>query len=301
MKPISLYSTQLAKTDASESGTPRGEAGLVPATGATVPSTEIAEFLAKQHPRKMDLEAVRRLRSRGLSLDVKTRNLFPTGPNGENLPMRSLAIAATCWTSKPLGEIDLDEAIAEFDRFMTPPPEATIAKWLTQLQVMTKSRKRDDQDMDLLLETYVQQLRTYPADVIRHALFGERWTWWPTWAELADVVEPLASHRRLMRDALLCPDTPDSSETKSDDELAAERQRIREIGEKAIAELKADMPEHKPKPLWTPDEAKRMREATKPDVELARIRSKKFNGLRLTEKEEIRLQELLAWEREALK
>ena len=198
-----------------------------------------------------------------------------------------------------MDEIDLHEALAEFDRFLMPAPEEMLIGWLGQLSVMTVPRKVSELDGEVLIETYVDLLKDYPADVVHHALFKELWKFWPTWAELHKVIEPLASHRRAMRDALMRP--RDSAEPeKTEDEKAEERRRIVGIGEEALAQMKARLPQ-KTTRLWTDDEKAKMREATKPDVELARIRSKKFQGYALTKKEEQRLHELLSWEKDMLR
>lgn len=195
----------------------------------------------------------------------------------------------------------MNEALTEFDRFMTPPPDQVIIGWLAKLSALCASRKRDDAEIDILIEAYVEQLRSYPADVVRHALFGEKWKWWPTWAELADVIEPLVSHRRVMREALQRPQHPDEEPERDTEEQIAARARMKKLTDETLLKMRAGLPKRGDAPMWTPEEAAKMREATKPEVELARLRSKKFHSIRLTEAEELRLAELTSWEREALK
>ena len=299
MKHIASAIGQPRTISDSEIGMPRGE--LVVATTGHI-AEEIAVALAKVHPRKTDREVQSQMQRHGLSLRVETRTLFPTGPNGENLPMRTQALWAACSTLKPLDQIDTRKALEDFDRFMMPAPEEMLIGWLGRLSVMTVPRKMSEFDGEILIETYVDLLKHYPADVVYHALFKEIWKFWPTWAELSKVVEPLASHRLAMREALQRPHDPieQVEPEKTDEEIAEERARIRQIGADAIAKMRSRLPKKDAK-LWTKEEAAIMREATKPDVELARLRSKQFNSMKLTQKEEQRLAELLGWERDMLR
>jgi hypothetical protein len=153
----------------------------------------------------MDKAAVSRASQHGVGLRVRYEGRFPTGPNGERLP--SYMVATACEISDGG---DREAALADLRNFLTPAPQREIEAWLSELSVIVAKRRDDAFDEGLRLEAYSGRLRSYPADVVKAALFKRpSWQFWPTWAELEKVCDMLASPRRRMIFALENPPTPE--------------------------------------------------------------------------------------------
>jgi hypothetical protein len=69
--------------------------------------------------------------------------------------------------------------------------------------LMSRSAKADDQ-FDLTARLYADELKDYPADIVmdalRHVARADKW--WPSWAELLEIVERRARPRRALMKAL---------------------------------------------------------------------------------------------------
>ena len=79
---------------------------------------------------------------------------------------------------------------------LIPATDNEIAKGLLKLRALT-SHKVDGQDIDLILEAYVEQLRDYPREAVLESLnrMAGHVKWFPSWHELKDDIEFRCKHR----------------------------------------------------------------------------------------------------------
>ena len=79
---------------------------------------------------------------------------------------------------------------------LIPATDNEIAKGLLKLRALT-SHKADGQDIDIILEAYVEQLREYPKDAVLESLnrMAGHVKWFPSWHELKDDIEFRCKHR----------------------------------------------------------------------------------------------------------
>lgn len=126
--------------------------------------------------------------------------------------------------------------LADIHRLMTPAPSREIEGWLAELSVIVARRASEPMDEALRLEAYASRLRAYPADVVRAAVLGKRWQFWPTWAEMAGECDRLSAPRRHMVAALSQPfAAADDRRVRPVGEL----ERMREMAARYIAEMDA--------------------------------------------------------------
>lgn len=197
---------QTARTSVDESpavdGRKHGTTGAVTSPRS---SDEIAAWLAGQRPMDMDKAAVSRASSHNVGLMVRYEGCYPIGPNGEHLPSYRVAVACAVHGI----EANRQAALADLMNFQAAAPIRAIEDWLAELSVISASRQREGTESALMLEAYTSRLTAYPADVVREALLGKPWKWWPTWDELRTYCEAKAGPRRHMIAALQQPE-PDA-------------------------------------------------------------------------------------------
>ncbi len=79
-----------------------------------------------------------------------------------------------------------------------------LVRELTRARILMSRTARSDEDWDLIVEAYADELRAYPADIVidalRYVVRAEKW--WPSWAELLEIVEHRARPRRALLAAL---------------------------------------------------------------------------------------------------
>lgn len=218
MKPISSVTTTMQKGPRSKIGTQDGGRGL-----ETRESSEVAAWLSKQIPADMDKAAQSRALSHGVRLNVAMEGRFPRGPNGERLPM--YLVATGCDVAGTRAQ--RDAAIADLQNFMTKPEVRSVETWIAELSVLTAGRGREGFDAELMVSAYASRLAAYPADVVRYALLGKTWKWFPTWDELEKVCEAKTAPRRHMLAAIAQP-IPDD-EPKRREPTQDERDRIQSL------------------------------------------------------------------------
>lgn len=78
-----------------------------------------------------------------------------------------------------------------------------IEGWIAELSVITAKRTDDDFTESLRLTAYTNRLQHYPADIVAEALLRHTWKFFPSWAELKDVLEDLHRPRRAIINKLL--------------------------------------------------------------------------------------------------
>jgi len=88
-------------------------------------------------------------------------------------------------------------AVAEKVRStMRPATREKIEQWVAELSVITAPRKSDGITMELTLAAYSKRLAEYPADMVREVLIIRTWKFFPTWAELKEVLDTMLADRR---------------------------------------------------------------------------------------------------------
>lgn len=83
---------------------------------------------------------------------------------------------------------------------MAGPTDAMLVPGLARIAVNCGRRKDDDQTADFTLQTYMADLRAYPADIALAVVntWPDVSKWWPMWKELRDLMEDLMTERRLV-------------------------------------------------------------------------------------------------------
>jgi hypothetical protein len=107
------------------------------------------------------------------------------------------------WT-KDLPEQDRQLALKTAQQSLMPMTGAECQKALAKLRLMTKVRNESTEDIRLTLMFYEEELRSYPADVVRHVLSTQKniSPWWPAWSELKERLDLYSWKRRKLVDAL---------------------------------------------------------------------------------------------------
>lgn len=129
------------------------------------------------------------VRSFGIKLDEKTRTLYPAEGGS-----RSQLVAIRCY-GDPLS----DDQLARLDGFFAPAEDRIIGQWLAELSVISAKREDGDMSETLRLHAYTRRLNSYPADIVWHVLLDRPWKFFPTWAELLELLEPAMEYRRALR------------------------------------------------------------------------------------------------------
>jgi hypothetical protein len=160
---------------------------------------------------------------------------FPRGPNGERLPM--YLVATGCDVAGTRAQ--RDAAIADLQNFMTKPEVRSVETWIAELSVLTAGRGREGFDAELMVSAYASRLSAYPADVVRYALLGKTWKWFPTWDELEKVCEAKTAPRRHMLAAMAQP-VPDN-EPQRREPTQDERDRIQALVDDMFGEYPKNM------------------------------------------------------------
>lgn len=99
----------------------------------------------------------------------------------------------------------LPEVVKALEGAFRSAPEDTIAQALFKLRIMTRAREQRTEEMiEAEAVIWIEQLRTYPGDVVLEVLKG--WTspgnpngkWWPTWHEIAAKLERACDKRQAL-------------------------------------------------------------------------------------------------------
>lgn len=119
---------------------------------------------------------------------------------------------------------EVAEAVALVEHSLRPCSAATLRRELARLRAVTISRAVGQENLDVVLAAYADELGRYPDDVVVAAC-RRRYRFWPALDELLDATEELAGPRKDMLAALKMKpmrraEPVDYSETKR---LVAER------------------------------------------------------------------------------
>ena len=93
---------------------------------------------------------------------------------------------------------DLASVVTDVQASFAAAHPYRIEEWLAELSVIAPKRADDEMTETLRLRVYTERLSGYPADVVRAALLVETWRFWPSWDELAKVLERLQAPRAVM-------------------------------------------------------------------------------------------------------
>ena len=87
-----------------------------------------------------------------------------------------------------------------YQQLCAPLHDQDLARELCRLRTMLAVRAETELDWQFKLHSYMEELEEYPADIVVQVLryWGRNEKWWPTWAELHDLLE------RRVRTRLAC-------------------------------------------------------------------------------------------------
>lgn len=117
----------------------------------------------------------------------------------------------------PVPDQDRSMALALVKQSLTSMPTDELSRLLVRMRVKTRTKAESPELVDLQLEIYAQDLEKWPADVVRNALlhWSETQIFWPAWAELVAIMEPLTRKRRALLEVLE-QKAPEEGEPKDD-------------------------------------------------------------------------------------
>lgn len=175
-----------------------GIGASAPALRSDAPT--VAARLVAMGPAAVEDALASRLLSLGVKCSVKPIH-SPMMAEGKAPPPGSMGMihsrAVTCLRLHP--DVDVErvraDAMEMLARASTPAPKRQIEGWLAELSVLVAKRQDDEFAENLRVEAYCGRVGRYPADVARVALLHRTWRFWPTWDELAGVLDGLNRFR----------------------------------------------------------------------------------------------------------
>lgn len=131
------------------------------------------------------------------SLKIEERTTFPE--SGPTTTWLSCALTST------VPQLDLAQARSRIDASLAPLPESELLELLAELRALTRRQSDSGELFEMQIKTYRARLLRYPGDVVQHVLsqWPEVNQFWPSWAELVGLLQPLTVRREMLRDALL--------------------------------------------------------------------------------------------------
>ena len=95
-------------------------------------------------------------------------------------------------------------AISGLEMSLITMPTEQIGALIEKVYMKTARRQGEQLDLNKAIKCYMEELETYPADIVHHAL--TEWPkiskWWPTWFDLAEIMDWRTNTRRLKLAAL---------------------------------------------------------------------------------------------------
>lgn len=185
--PTASVPTAPTKGPPAKTGTPAGEHGV----------SKTLSSMATQELANLSTGALMKALEASLPPQLALQPVWRDGETEWEMPMAYTVEGL--WETKGI-------AMGLIYGTMTPLPVKEIAKELTTLNALTKRRKDDQGDTELLVAAYVEKLAPYPGEAVVHVLRKwpetEKGKWWPSWSELYDMLEYRVGERRLMLEAL---------------------------------------------------------------------------------------------------
>ena len=104
-------------------------------------------------------------------------------------------------------DADVMEAARTLDKSLLPCPPEIATRALTAMRMRTKGAAEASEDTEMRLALFAADLTAYPADVVIEAcrFWGRNEKWFPSWAELREILDRRVQRRRAMRAALDSP------------------------------------------------------------------------------------------------
>jgi len=196
--------TPIGSTDkphSSERTTERRELSRLTGTSVGTPGSfapwTLPQALAAGDPEAIEEAVLRGLPPRSRSL-LKERR--PPHPD----PYRSYELVGYEFTGR-LSPTDVEETKRLLELANRPAPDDAIVRALYKVRLMTSGQSLEsDGEAELALEAYAEALADYPGDAVLTALqaWPRRYKWWPAFAELVALIEPLCERRRMLTEAI---------------------------------------------------------------------------------------------------
>lgn len=99
---------------------------------------------------------------------------------------------------------EIREARAVVERACIPAQAREIMAELARMRLIVKVRAEQEQDLAAIAVIFAEEMAEYPPDIVRHALRGwtKREKWWPSWAELKELLDRAFKRRKALREVL---------------------------------------------------------------------------------------------------
>lgn len=218
-----------------------------------VTAMDAASWLAGRSPVDVERSVASLARSHGVSFVEKREVTFATeGPNGEMIPAREPRFLGF-----NVHGVVTDDLADRMENFLTPASATMIERWLAELSVICAKRPDDDFTEELRLTAYTSRLSQYPADLVRHVLIEQTWKFFPTWHELAEILDARVQQRESMIRAVRAKANERSERVArqreeekrprfTDEEMAAMRKRMATLGNETLQAMRRNMgvPQH---------------------------------------------------------
>ena len=159
----------------------------LPAVAETNQPPMRAETVARD-PAENTAAALSSLQRLGCNVALRTRTEFP-----ENGSWREVITGAAVEISDTA---DLAACRRIVAAMMAPASIADTGKWLAELSLVSARKATGDDESAALIAAYHDRLKAYPGDVVRETLKSWRGKWFPTWGELADILDGRIAGRR---------------------------------------------------------------------------------------------------------
>jgi hypothetical protein len=167
---------------------------------ASAAPTAMAVVAIDRDPETNTERLLSALRTNGCSAVIRRRLTFATSPStGEASAWREVVSGADLALTEGA---DPASALALAERSLAPAGPAQMGVWLTELAHITAKRSEDADSAVLTMTAYIKRLAAYPGDIVRQTLQEWSGKWWPTWAELKEILDARAAGRLAVRDAL---------------------------------------------------------------------------------------------------
>ena len=136
-----------------------------------------------------------------LGVPVRTNRHSTSDPNGCDLVVERYELPAVVPAS---AHAELVEARRRVSELCRPLADQDLIRELFRTRMLMSRSAQSDADFDLIVEAYADELKVYPADIVIDALrtVARMNQWWPSWAELLEIVERRARPRRALVAAL---------------------------------------------------------------------------------------------------
>lgn len=145
---------------------------------------------------------------------MKKQLVFPTNPKtGEMTGWRETVSGTEITLAK---DADLDKAAQVIANLMAPADVNDIELWLTEVSAITARRSETAEEGALTLVAYSTRLKQYPGDIVRQTLLEWSGKWFPTWAELKEILDVRTGPRTAIADGIAKLRNPDPPRPKKD-------------------------------------------------------------------------------------